>query len=188
MNKLTLLLISFFLGSAYAACSTSTIDPTAPASRFTVNEEQGVVTDHATGLMWKRCVEGFSGADCRTGSPLQTTFVGAVEHIDSINEGDGFAGFDDWRLPNVKELRSIVEEQCTRPSQNEDVFPLKNTEAADDSATLNSMVLFTSTPTSYYDADDTYVWAVSFSTGILERTSVGEYNYVRFFRLVRDAR
>ncbi|MCO4784298.1 Lcl C-terminal domain-containing protein [Marinomonas atlantica] len=190
MNKLSLvvLLTSIFVSSAYAGCSTSTIEATTPTTRFTIDEEGGVVTDHSTGLMWKRCVEGFSGTDCRTGSAQQSTFEGAIEHIDSLNNSAGFSGFTDWRLPNIKELRSIVEERCTRPSLNEEVFPLKNTEAADDQNSINNMVVFSSTPTSYYDSGDTFVWTVSFAEGVLDRSSVGEYNFVRYFRLVRDAR
>src|SRR5262249_1452937 len=34
-----------------------------------------------------------------------------------------FASFADWRLPNAKELRSIVEERCSNPSINTTVFP-----------------------------------------------------------------
>ncbi|MBJ7550915.1 DUF1566 domain-containing protein [Marinomonas ostreistagni] len=174
--------------NAWAGCNTSTITATTPASNFTVDAENGVVVDHSTGLMWKQCVEGFSGSDCRTGDTLQSTFSQVLSYIDSLNADGGFAGYTDWRLPNVKELRSIVEERCTRPALNEDVFPLKNTQASDDQSTVNSMVLFSSTPTSYYDSTDTFVWVISFADGTLDKSSVGQYDYVRFFRLVRDAR
>lgn len=170
-----------------AACNTSTIAATTPTANFTIDEDNEVVVDHTTGLMWKRCVEGFSGSDCRSGDTMQSTFVAAVEYIDALNEGDGFAGYNDWRLPNIKELRSIVEERCARPSLNEEVFPLKNTESSDDSTTVNTMQLFSSTPTSYYDSTDTFIWTMSFADGSLIRSSLNEYNYIRFFRLVRDA-
>ncbi|SBS30024.1 hypothetical protein MAQ5080_01566 [Marinomonas aquimarina] len=189
MNKFLIasMLTGVLAVQAQAACNTSTIAATTPNENFTIDEDNGVVLDHTTGLMWKRCVEGFTGADCRSGDAMQSTFVAAVEHIDALNEGEGFAGYNDWRLPNVKELRSIVEERCARPSLNEEVFPLKNTDAADDRTTINSMTLFTSTPTSYYDSTDTFIWTVSFGTGELDRSSLQEYNYIRFFRLVRDA-
>lgn len=190
MNKFVIasMLAGVVAFQAQAACNTDTIAATTPNESFTIDEDNGVVVDHTTGLMWKRCVEGFTGADCRSGDTLQSTFVATVEYIDALNEGGGFAGYNDWRLPNVKELRSIVEERCARPSLNEEVFPLKNTEAADDSATINNMVLFTSTPTSYYDAGDTFIWTVSFADGSLDRSSLREYDYIRFFRLVREAR
>ncbi|CUB06272.1 Lcl C-terminal domain-containing protein [Marinomonas fungiae] len=190
MNKFFIasLLTGVVALQAQAACNTSTIAATTPTANFTIDEDKGVVVDHTTGLMWKRCVEGFSGADCRSGSTLQSTFAAAIEYIDTLNEGEGYAGYNDWRLPNLKELRSIVEERCARPSLNEEVFPLKNTEASDDRTTINSMTLFSSTPTSYFDSTDTFIWTVSFANGTFERSSLGEYDYIRFFRLVRDAR
>lgn len=189
MNKLMSAAIAIFsmIGTVYAGCNTSTIQATTPTSQFTIDTTKGVVTDHKTGLMWKRCVEGFSGADCRTGDTVQATFVDALNAISTLNAAGGYAGYTDWRLPNVKELRSIVEERCTRPALNDEVFPLKNTEAADDQSTMNNMSLFTSTPTSYYDSTDTFVWIVSFADGTLDKSSVGEYNYLRFYRLVRNA-
>ena len=54
----------------------------------------GTVTDSATGLTWTQddSGEGLNWAD-------------ALAYC----EGLDFAGFDDWRLPNVKELQSIVD-------------------------------------------------------------------------------
>lgn len=188
MNKL--MLAAVLVGSmsfAYAGCNTATIASTTPTDNFTVDSVREVVIDHTTGLMWQLCVEGSSGADCRGGDATQTTYSGALESIEALNAGEGFAGYHDWRLPNVKELRSIVEERCNSPALNEEVFPLKNTESSDDRSTENNMVLFTSTPTSYYDADDVFVWVVDFDDGKLDKSSVGEYNFVRFYRLVRNA-
>jgi hypothetical protein len=54
----------------------------------------GTITDHATGLMWMRDDEG----------------EGMVwEDALSYAEYHAFAGHSDWRLPNAKELQSIVD-------------------------------------------------------------------------------
>jgi hypothetical protein len=54
----------------------------------------GTVTDHATGLMWQKADSG-AGMDW--------------ENALSYSENSTLAGYNDWRLPNVKELQSIVD-------------------------------------------------------------------------------
>ena len=59
-----------------------------------------VVIDRATGLIW--AADG-NGIGCNTGSEetMQIQLAYAL--------GLSFAGFGDWRLPNIKELASIVD-------------------------------------------------------------------------------
>ena len=73
------------------------IRATAPDSRFSDNGN-GTVTDLATGLIWKQCAEGLSGAGCTAGSSL-------------------------WRLPNKNELASLIERRCYAPAINARFFP-----------------------------------------------------------------
>jgi hypothetical protein len=88
-----------------------------PTADFTI-PGNGTVTHSKTGLMWKQCAEGQSGAGCVTGSAT------AMSWGDAINAAaTTFAGYSDWRLPNKKELRSIVETGCYSPSINETAFP-----------------------------------------------------------------
>jgi hypothetical protein len=94
------------------------IPASAPDSRFTANGD-GTVTDRATGLIWKQCAEGLSGANCLTGSAMTFTWQQALQHA----EAAVFAGSALWRLPNKKELASLVEQRCYDPAINDRFFP-----------------------------------------------------------------
>ncbi len=59
-----------------------------------VDNGDGTITDSATGLMWQMADDG------------QTRdWEEALSYAESLELG----GYDDWRLPNVKELQSIVD-------------------------------------------------------------------------------
>jgi hypothetical protein len=69
--------------------------------RYGVNDfrdnKDGTVTDRATGLMWAKADSG-SGMD----------WASALAWVQRKN-GEGYLGHDDWRLPNAKELQSLVD-------------------------------------------------------------------------------
>ena len=90
----------------------------APDSRYIVNAAKGTVLDKQTGLTWKRCVEGLSGADCGAGTPADLNWGAALRQAETST----FAGHKDWRIPNSKELESLVEVACY-PALNATVFP-----------------------------------------------------------------
>ena len=110
---------------AWATCQTASIPATTPDSQLTDNAD-GTVTDTKTGLMWKQCAEGLSGVGCTTGVAQTYTWSAALNQAQTVNLAGGFAGYTDWRLPNIKELRSITEKQCFSPAINLTRFP--NTE------------------------------------------------------------
>ncbi len=89
-----------------------------PDSDFT-DHGDGTVTHRKTGLMWMKCVLGQSGSNCATGSPTDYTWQQALQSADSFS----FAGYSDWRLPNIKELSSLVERACYGPAINGSFFP-----------------------------------------------------------------
>ncbi|HFQ13573.1 MAG TPA: DUF1566 domain-containing protein, partial [Gammaproteobacteria bacterium] len=109
-------------GQVQAICN-NTIPVNTPTSRFVINGD-GTVTDSDTGLMWKRCAEGqtWDGMAC-TGTVSTYTWQQALQQVQILNAGGGYAGYSDWRVPNIKELGSIVERQCYDPAINETVFP-----------------------------------------------------------------
>jgi hypothetical protein len=114
------LFLTVALGSFSAQAQTCNlhIRESTPASQFVVNAN-GTVLDKTTGLMWKRCTEGQSGAGCATGSVALYNWQGALAQA----ANSAYAGYKDWRLPNAKELESLVEEKCYNPSINLSVFP-----------------------------------------------------------------
>jgi hypothetical protein len=101
----------------------SSIIPTTPSTNFDAHEN-GTVTDIKTGLMWKKCSEGLTGNNCENETTATSfTWQEALQVPETINSSGGFATYNDWRLPNIKELSSIVEEQCYSPAINLDIFP-----------------------------------------------------------------
>ncbi|MCH8544115.1 MAG: DUF1566 domain-containing protein [Alcanivorax sp.] len=83
------------------------------------NALAGTVVDLTTGLMWKQCVEGLSGQDCTDGTAQAQGWAATLDDA-AVHS---FAGFDDWRLPNVRELASL-QDTCTRdPALSPLLFP-----------------------------------------------------------------
>ena len=119
---MVMLLFPLAVSPALAQTCNDHIPASTPDSRFTDNGD-GTVTDNVTGLMWKKCVEGLSGTDCATGTDEAFTWKEALAQPGVVNNGGGFAGHTDWRLPNIKELVSIVEEKCSYPAINLTIFP-----------------------------------------------------------------
>src|SRR5262249_38123095 len=66
-----------------------------PSEGRFVDNGDGTVTDHCTGLMWQK-----EAADIRVGQ-----WCDALAYCEDLS----LAGHDDWRLPNVRELESIVD-------------------------------------------------------------------------------
>ena len=127
----------------------SSTPASAPTERFEQHGE--TVFDTFTGLTWRRCFEGLSGPDCGPGALLELSWPKALHHGVELNAGGGAAGHSDWRLPNVKELYSLVEQRCAQPAINLEIFP--NAPGAR---------VWTSSPYRLYAH---YSWLVDFSDG-----------------------
>ena len=96
------------------------VDVTTPTERFTIRGD-GTVSDTETGLMWQRCSYGQTynvETQLCEGSTPSLTWQEALRGA----KNDTTANHDDWQMPNIKELASILEHNCTEPSINENVF------------------------------------------------------------------
>ncbi len=88
-----------------------------------VDNGDGTLTDLNTGLMWEMkdlgSLDGVPGALHDADNTYRWSGDGTQETIwdwlDDVNV-EGFAGHSDWRIPNVKELQSIVDHQVFNPS------------------------------------------------------------------------
>lgn len=156
------------------ACATrnSAIPASTPTSDFAVYAD-GTALHKPTGLLWKRCLEGqiWNDNSCIGNA---TSFLGwqsTLQRVEAVNSSIGFAGRNDWRLPNVRELQSIVEQQCYNPALNPDVFPHSGT----------TYGVASSSPDYYFE---NYFWYVRFSYGTAENYMRGPNSY--HVRLVSD--
>ena len=72
----------------------------------------GIVNDAGTGLMW---------ADDT--SPTELDWLDAIHYCENqIGVSGTYAGYSDWRLPNIKELSSIVDYRAWNPAIDQSVF------------------------------------------------------------------
>lgn len=125
----------------------------------------GTVTDIVTGLMWKKCSEGLSGEDCATGTIGEYTWKDAMEQAKSAND-NRFAGYSDWRVPNIKELYSLIAFNKACPAINLTLFPR-----------TSDGWYWTSTPAPRPSFDDHRSLAVDFHSMVMDGTLRNDSQY-----------
>ncbi len=165
--RLAIMFVSLWsvTSTTWATCTTI---PSSTSDSQLVDDGDGTVTDTATSLIWRQCSEGQANDTSCTGNALTYTWQQALQIPQTLNTSGGFAGHTDWRLPNLKELRSIVEEACYSPSINSTRFP--NTPSSG----------FWSA--SAFAAFSSYAWSVDFGHG---NSHDGYRSNFRPVRLVR---
>ena len=144
--------------------NTTTVAESTPTSAFTDNLN-GTVTHNLTGLMWKQCAEGqtWNGSTC-INSATPVTWANALLQAKNAN----FDNHTDWRLPNKKELESILESCGYSPSINQTLFP--------------------ATPSTCFWSGSSYVpvpanaWYVCFGSGFTNAGNKSNGSYVRLVR------
>ena len=113
------------------------------------------ITDTETGLMWMK----------NTAPGGEMSWEAALIYC----EESIVAGYDDWRLPTIKELGSIVDYSTRNPAINTQYFP--DTEPS---------YYWTSTTYAFYTNN---AWVVFFQSGFNQFRVKTLINYVRAVRL-----
>jgi hypothetical protein len=159
-----LLILSLLPLSVWAQTCRNDIPLLAPDNRYT-DLGDGSVKDLHTGLQWMRCSLGqtWNGTTCN-GSVTTQTWQGAL----IAAENHDFANQTDWRLPNIKELNSIVDSSCYNLSINQNIFP----------SAVNS---------DYWSATHgsenvNYAWYVNFGNGVVDLNLKNDDFNVRLVR------
>jgi len=137
---------------------------TAPRPLQSASGDQ--VTDRGAHVVWRRCVEGmtWTGTTCQ-GREKGYVFSQAILRAQDEAARTGLP----WRLPNIKELHTIVDETALAPAIDQETFPVtpKN-------------LHWSSTASTY---DPSLIWTVSFVDG---RAAPIPNDSIFYLRLVRD--
>ncbi len=131
---------------------------TGSAAAYTDNGD-GTVTDMTTMLMWAQA----SGDTNGNGSPDTMSWQEALAWCENLE----LAGYSDWRLPNVNELRSLVDYAIYNPAIDTTFFP--DTQSYYWSATTCA-------------SSTSYAWRVYFSDGRSVNDGKPYFHYVRCVR------
>jgi len=140
-------------GNSYVRCVRGgTID----AGDFTDNGD-GTVTDNNTGLTWQQDEGGAK------------TWEDAIVYCEALS----LAGYTDWRLPNIKELESITDDNLYDPAIDTNYFP---------DAHANYYWSSTTGIDIRYPEDSFYAWRIHFSSGSVSYYYKSLSHYVRCVR------
>ena len=124
-----------------------------------VDNGDGTITDNATGLMWPK--DG-NGAGCFNHDTKD--WLDAITWAEALD----FAGHTDWRMPNLKELLSILDARYWSPAIDPSFFINTGVEAYSSSTTR-----------AQYTATN---WFVHFSAGTIASTAKTTPIHVRAVR------
>jgi hypothetical protein len=140
-----------------------------PTQAAFIDHGDGTLTDTLTGLMWDKCSSGQSGRACASGSASTHSWAAAQSLAESANAA-AYRGHNDWRLPNVSELESLVKIDASNPAIDSSAFP--NTQSY-------SYDYWSST---LYTPDLASAWVVHFGNGGTYAVSQSYHFHVRLVR------
>ncbi len=128
-----------------------------PAANRFVDNRDGTVTDHCTGLMWQKDTAEMDGDGAITLQD-EVDWQHALWYCDHLELG----GYSDWRLPNVRELQSLVDYGRVDPA----IDPIFG--AISEGTFGRYSERYCTSTTHLRTPDD--VWVIGFRTGITSDT------------------
>jgi len=130
----------------------------------------GIVRDNVTGLEWVQdgnvmATRNSSFDKDSTAGDGRVTWQHALDYVALLN-AEEYLGHEDWRLPTVRELSSLVDSSRYNPS----IDPVFSTMASGYwSSTTNAYITI-------------YAWYVGFNDGVVYYNYKTNYSYVRAVR------
>lgn len=157
-------------------CNTTEIAQNISATNFDIATNPAIAQDKLTKLIWSRCVYG------QTWSAEKNTCIGVPERktwaeslaLAKIANPDGTSG---WRLPDLKELSTLMDYQCLIPPLNPTIFP--------NAPGSISHGLWTSSPVFIYTnlaESSPRIWSVDLETGGYFQHFLSDRNYILFVK------
>jgi hypothetical protein len=161
-----------FPGDGYPNPDAYGVSGHGPALSYTDNGD-GTFTDNSTLLMWEEKKAG--SADVHDVSNTYTWSIGSAaddgtvftEFLATLNTPPCFANHCDWRLPNVKELQSLVDYTQSNPAISSSV-----------PGATQSLFYWSATTA----PDPGGAWSVLFNFGYVSPVSKIGFGYVRAVR------
>jgi len=141
-----------------------------------VNNGNGTITDNRTKLQWEILTDDGSIHDW---DDFSYQWAGAFGKIEDLNEM-AFAGQDDWRVPNIRELQTLLNYSAYNPATHGVfAFECKAGCNSDECSCTKASIYWAATT---YQQSSSLAWAVQFQTGLVSNSSKISYNYVRAVR------